>query len=207
MELNRLTLSVFSENCYFYHDDKDCVVFDPGSDFEYIKDFLNSKGLKVKYILLTHTHFDHAGAVVDLQNYSNCEVMCTEKDLLMMDDMNELAPMFGTNPIKIPTIDRFLEDNDEIDFNGVKIKVITTPGHTAGGVCFYIEQDGILISGDTLFLESVGRSDFPTGNMDELSDSIKNKLYSLPDNTLVYPGHGLHTTIGYEKVSNPFVRL
>lgn len=206
MELDRLTLSLFTENCYFYHNNEECVIFDPGSDFEYIRDFLTSKGLKVRYILLTHTHFDHAGAVVDLQNHYQCEVMCTEQDFIMIEDMNELADMFGTNPIKVPVVHKFLKDNDEIDFNGSIIKVIATPGHTAGGVCFYMKDDNLLISGDTLFLESVGRSDLPTGNMDQLSHSIKNKLYTLPDNVVVCPGHGHKTTIGYEKENNPFVR-
>lgn len=206
MKLERLTLKLLSENCYIYHNEENCVVFDPGSDYEHIKEYILSKNLKLSYILLTHCHFDHVGAAADLKEFFYAKIMCHKEDLTTLKLANKSATYYGLEPVKIPEIDEFLEDNKVIDFFGSPIKVIHTPGHSTGSVCFYIQQDNILISGDTLFLESIGRTDFPTGSFEDIIDSIENKLYTLPDDTVVYPGHGFHTTIGYEKKSNPFVQ-
>lgn len=206
MKLERLTLKLLSENCYIYHNEENCVLFDPGSDYEHIKEYILSKNLKLSYILLTHCHFDHVGAAADLKEFFNAKIMCHKEDLTTLKLANKSATYYGLEPVKIPEIDEFLEDNKVIDFFGSPIKVIHTPGHSTGSVCFYIQQDNILISGDTLFLESIGRTDFPTGSFEDIIDSIENKLYTLPDDTVVYPGHGFHTTIGYEKKSNPFVQ-
>ncbi len=207
MQIERLTLKLLAENCYIYHNEKECIVFDPGSDYEYIKAYLEKKNLSVKMILLTHCHFDHVGAVSDLKECFNAKVMCHKDDLIMLKAANKSAASYGLMPVKIPEIDEFFNDNDIISFNDAKLKVIHTPGHSAGSVCFYEEQDKILISGDTLFLESVGRTDFPSGSQAELENSIRNKLYALPDDTMVLPGHGFHTTIKHEKEYNPFVHV
>ena len=122
MQIERLTLKLLAENCYIYHNEKECIVFDPGSD---------------------------------------AKVMCHKDDLLMLKAANESAASYGLMPVKIPEIDEFFNDNDIISFNNIELKVIHTPGHSAGSVCFYAEEDKFLISGDTLFFESVGRTDFP----------------------------------------------
>ncbi len=207
MEMERLTLKLLSENCYIYHNDKECILFDPGSDFEYIKSYLEKKNLSVKLILLTHCHFDHVGAVSDLKDYFNAKVMCHKNEEVILKAVNDSTSFYGVMPVKIPEIDKFIEDNDVIDFNNIKIKVLHTPGHSAGSVCFYIEEDNFLVSGDTLFLESVGRTDFPTGSYEDLENSILNKLYILLDDVMVLPGHGFHTTIKHEKPYNPFMHV
>ena len=181
MQIERLTLKLLAENCYIYHNEKECIIFDPGSDYEYIKSYIENKNLSVKMILLTHCHFDHVGAVSDLKDYFNAKVMCHKDDLLMLKSANKSAANYGLMPVKIPEIDEFFNDNDIINFNEIEIKVIHTPGHSAGSVCFYVKDDGFLISGDTLFLESVGRTDFPSGSHDDLEKSIRTKLYILPD--------------------------
>lgn len=206
MKLERLTLKLLAENCYIYHNEENCVVFDPGSDFEHIKDYIVSRNLQVSYILLTHCHFDHVGAASDLKDFFNTKILCHKDDLATLKMTNKSAEYYGLEPVKVPEIDSFVNDNDIIDFCGTPIKVIHTPGHSTGSVCYYIENDNILISGDTLFLESIGRTDFPTGSYDDIIKSIEEKLYSLPDNTVVYPGHGFHTTIEHEKKANPFVQ-
>lgn len=207
MFLDRLVLKPIAENCYIYHDGKDCILFDPGSEYDVIKRYLEKNNLTVKKILLTHCHFDHVGAVAGVKKDYKPELICCIDDTPLLENVSEMASMFNVADVEKPEIDKFVKDGDVIEFNGVDIKVISTPGHTAGSVCYYIESDKILISGDTLFLESIGRTDFPTGSYEDIEKSIKEKLYILPEDTLVYPGHGFHTTIGHEKMNNPFIRI
>lgn len=207
MQIERLTLKLLAENCYIYHNEKECIVFDPGSDFDYIKSYIEKKNLSVNKILLTHCHFDHVGAVSDLKDYFNTKVFCHKDDIEMLNAANKSAANYGLMPVKIPEIDGFLKDNEIISFNNTDIRVIHTPGHSAGSVCFYSAEDKFLVSGDTLFLESVGRTDFPSGSQSDLENSILNKLYILPDDTMVLPGHGFHTTIKHEKEYNPFIHV
>ena len=154
MKLERLTLRLLSENCYIYHNENTCVIFDPGSDYERIKEFILSKKLTVSFILLTHCHFDHVGAASDLKDFFKTKILCHKEDLYNLESANNSAKYYGLEPVKIPEIDAFVSDNEVIEFEGASIKVIHTPGHSTGSVCYYIEQDNILISGDTLFLES-----------------------------------------------------
>lgn len=206
MKLERLTLRLLSENCYIYYNNGECIIFDPGSDFEYIKAYIDKHNLKVNSILLTHCHFDHIGAVSQLKKHYNTKVMCHQEDLMNLNTANRSMEYYGLGSIEIPEIDKFVIDNELIPFQDTVIKVIHTPGHTKGSVCYYMEQDKYLISGDTLFLESVGRTDFPGGSHEELMDSIQNKIYTLPNDVTVFPGHGFHTTIEHEKENNPFVQ-
>ncbi len=206
MNLERLTLKLLAENCYIYYNDKECVIFDPGSDFTYIDSFLTSKKIKVNLILLTHCHFDHIGAVYELKEKYKAKVMCHKDDLRNLETANKSMNYYGLGQIKIPEIDKYITDNELIPFYDVSIKVIYTPGHSTGSVCYYIKDENILISGDTLFLESIGRTDFPGGSYENIVDSIRNKLYQLPNNTVVFPGHGFQTTIEHEKEYNPFVQ-
>ena len=136
MQIERLTLKLLAENCYIYHNEKECIIFDPGSDYEYIKSYIENKNLSVKMILLTHCHFDHVGAVSDLKDYFNVKVLCHKDDLLMLKSANKSAANYGLMPVKIPEIDEFFNDNDIINFNEIEIKVIHTPGHSASSVCF-----------------------------------------------------------------------
>ena len=158
-------------------------------------------GVDVEYILLTHGHFDHIMGLTELKKALNAKAVICHDDLIISDNINEFTRLFGGLSESVPpTYEKFVKDGDIITVGDMQIKVIHTPGHTEGGVCYLIEDK--LFSGDTLFRGSVGRTDLFGGSFEELLDSIKNKLFKLDDNITVYPGHGPVTTIGYEKKYN-----
>lgn len=159
--------------------------------------------VKVEYILLTHGHFDHIMGLNDLKKALGAKALISKADLVISDNINEFTRLFGLEDSIPPTYEKYLHDGDILNVGGLNIKVITTPGHTEGGVCFLV--DGKLFSGDTLFRESVGRTDLFGGNFEKLSSSIKDKLFKLPDETQVFPGHGPMTTIGHEKKFNEII--
>lgn len=206
LKIGRLTLGVCQTNCYFVYEEgkSDVLFFDPADKGEYLFNALKDKGFTVKAILLTHGHFDHIWGVEKLKELSGAKVYAYEgeKELCMRPDMN-VSLQAGRSCSVEP--DGLFKDGEEFNLFGITGKVIATPGHTGGSCCYYFEADKILISGDTLFQESVGRTDFPTGSMGKLVRSIKDKLFVLPEDVKVYPGHGDSTTIGYEKENNCFV--
>ncbi len=204
IKLGRMILSSIGTNCYFaYNEDKAALVFDPGDDGEGIYDRLTEKGFRIAGIVLTHGHFDHIMGVDALKKKADCQVYApaAEEKLLSDPELNCTSDMDRQCTVKP---DVLLEDGEIVNVEGISFRTILTPGHTAGSACFYFEDDRLLISGDTLFEGSVGRTDLPTGNMGELVRSIKTKLMVLPDDVEVYPGHGGQTTIGEEKKYNPF---
>ena len=165
---------------------------------------MQEKEFQIKAILLTHGHFDHIWGVKELRERSGAEVYAYEgEEKLCQDPALNVSAAVGRSCSITP--DHLFRDGEEFEFAGIRGRVIATPGHTGGSCCYYFEEDQILISGDTLFQESVGRTDFPTGSMSALVRSVKEKLFTLPDETRVYPGHGMMTTIGYEKENNAFV--
>ena len=165
---------------------------------------MQEKEFQIKAILLTHGHFDHIWGVEELRKRSGAEVYAYEgEEKLCQDPALNVSAAVGRSCGITP--DQLFRDGEEFEFAGIRGRVIATPGHTGGSCCYYFEEDQILISGDTLFQESVGRTDFPTGSMSALVRSVKEKLFTLPDETRVYPGHGMMTTIGYEKENNAFV--
>lgn len=205
LKIGKITLGVCATNCYFVYreGEKRVLFFDPADQGEYLYQALTGKGFEIGAILLTHGHFDHIWGAQKLRALSGAKIYaCKEEEALLMDSGMNVSEMAG----RACTVkaNAFLEDGQEMTLEGMTFRVILTPGHTAGGCCFYFEEDGILVSGDTLFQESVGRTDFPTGSYSELIRSIKEKLFVLPDEVRVYPGHGESTTIGYEKIHNPF---
>lgn len=183
---------------------KETLLIDPADGASYIIRQVEQLGLKPVAILLTHGHFDHILAVNDLKARYDIPVYIheDEKDVLA-DPSISLCEWIGGN-VQI-SVDHYVKDGQILDLAGFKVKVLHTPGHTKGGACFYIEDEKAVFAGDTLFNCSIGRTDFPTGNTLTLLASIREKLFVLPDDTNVFPGHEGTTTIGYEKKHNPFL--
>ncbi len=206
MIFKRLQTGIYAVNCYIIADDKtkEAIVVDPGGDLDDIAAVIQKEELQVKYILLTHGHGDHIGALADLKQITDAQIGIHSKDADMLaDPAKNLSVQTGGVAVSIAA-DILLEEGQKLTFGDHTLTVIHTPGHTRGGVCFRV--DDFVITGDTLFRASVGRSDLHGGNHEQLVKSIKTKLFTLPDQTDVYPGHGAGSTIAYEKKANPYVR-
>lgn len=204
VNVGRITLGMVGTNCYFVFKDGHCVVFDPADKGDKIYEILQEKELTVDLILLTHGHFDHIAGADQLRELTGAKVGCYIKEQALCKDVYlNVANMYGLDSVINPDV--FYEDGEIIEAAGLKFRLIATPGHTSGSCCYYLEEEKILICGDTLFEESVGRTDYPTGSTSEIVRSINDKLFCLPDDTVCYPGHGDLTTIGHEKLYNPFV--
>lgn len=202
--VGRMVLGSIGTNCYIIYDedDKKCIIVDPAKNGIYDK--LRDNGLEPVAVILTHGHFDHIMGCHELQSKSlKICALDLEKDVLRDSELNA-SDQIG-RPYTVEA-DRFFTDGEEVTIEGMTFKVISTPGHTKGSCCYYFEKDGIMISGDTLFQCSVGRSDLPTGNESEIMLSVKRLTQDYPEDVKVYPGHGDSTTIGYEKKYNPFCR-
>ena len=206
LKIGRLMLGICQTNCYFVYraGSNEVIFFDPADKGDYIYETLREKGFQVKGILLTHAHFDHIWGSNRLRELSGAPLYAYEEEKALCEDAGaNVSDQVGRPYTVIP--DCYLRDGEEITIVGMTCKLIATPGHTVGSCCYYFEEAGILLAGDTIFQESVGRTDLPTGSMSALIRSIKDKLFVLPDETKVYPGHGESTTIGHEKEYNPFV--
>lgn len=203
-----LVVGPIAANCYIVGDDqtREGVIIDAGEDADRILGVVNENKLTIHYIIGTHGHFDHNGAVAKLKSELSCEFLLHEADLSFVEEAKRSAWDWGFSIDDVPPPDRFIEDGDELKVGGLTFRVLHTPGHSPGGVCLLEESEGVVFTGDSLFFGSIGRTDFRQGSLKELTRSIKTKLYTLPDDTLVYPGHGEETTIGYEKANNGYVR-
>lgn len=206
MKIDTYVLGMVSTNCYIISNEntKEAIVIDPPEQASVIINKIEKPELKPVGILLTHGHFDHIMAAGELAEHFHIPILAGEAEKELLEDHN----LNGSRMVRrncTLRADRFLKDEEELTLGGMNIKVLYTPGHTAGGVCYYFEAEKVLVSGDTLFFESVGRTDLPTGNAQTLLESIRGKLMVLPDDVTVYPGHGDKTAIGYERTHNPYI--
>ncbi|GAB4534760.1 MAG: MBL fold metallo-hydrolase [Thermodesulfovibrionia bacterium] len=203
MILKRLIVGPLQENCYIVGDEetRDAIVIDPGDEADRIIEVIKENGLNVSSIICTHGHFDHLGAIGDIKREMGGRVLIHADEMVIFKTARQQAVLWGFEIDDIPDPDGMLKEGDIIKVGSLEFSVIHTPGHSPGGICLYGE--GILFTGDTLFQDSVGRTDLPGGDMDRLKWSFR-RLLDLPDETAVFPGHGPQTTIGRERRENLF---
>ena len=205
MLVKQLVLGALSTNCYLAVDEdtRDAIVIDPADNFPAIENALKSLEATLRAVVLTHCHFDHIGAAEKFAD-QGVPIICHEKESGSLSSPSiNLSGSFGFPEIVLYP-NKTVTEGDKLTFGNTSLTVIHTPGHTVGGMSLYGEN--VLFSGDTLFCGSIGRTDFPGGSFEVIADSIRNKLYILPDDTIVYSGHGESTTIGREKRENMYVR-
>ncbi|CCY57713.1 metallo-beta-lactamase domain protein [Clostridium sp. CAG:632] len=203
-------LGDFMTNCYTVYNavTRDAVLIDPACNARFLNNILVNEQLNCVAILLTHGHYDHIGALPELMELVGHKVpiyASAEEEDVLNDPRKNLSTMLSGQMVTVKP-DILLQDDQEIELLDTKLRCFLVPGHTKGGMCYYFAENGILFSGDTLFARSIGRSDFPTGDGIKLVKSIKEKLMTLPDETIVYPGHNERTTIGKERNANPFIQ-
>jgi glyoxylase-like metal-dependent hydrolase (beta-lactamase superfamily II) len=205
MILIRLVVGPLQVNCFILADEKtrDAVVIDPGDDAGDILKIIKEKGLKVKYIVNTHGHFDHIGANKAIKEATGAELLIHEGDSSILASASKQSAAFGMNAVSSPPADRYVKHGEVIAAGEVSLKVLHTPGHTPGGISLL--EKGMVFTGDALFAGSIGRTDFPGGDLMTLLRSIKTNLMTLPDDTRVFSGHGPASTIGDERQENPFL--
>jgi glyoxylase-like metal-dependent hydrolase (beta-lactamase superfamily II) len=204
MLLKTITAGPLGVNCYLIGCKKTNAgaVIDPGDDAPIILDYIKETKLDVKYILLTHGHVDHLAHLMKLKDKINAEFLMHQEDAFLLKGLFAQALMFGLPNPGNPKPDRFVTDNEVIILGDLKINVLHTPGHSPGSITFHVEDK--LFVGDLIFSGSIGRTDLPKGDYQTLIDSVQTKIFSLPDETVIYPGHGPETTVGEEKATNPF---
>lgn len=203
--LKQFVLGFLENNNYLLIDEmtKEAVLIDCTQESDEIEKAITESGAKLKYILLTHGHFDHVMGVDSIRDKFGCKVLIHEADEPVLKDISKISVEFNMGHVQPPKVDEYISDGQIIKFGQKEIKVINTPGHTAGGVCFMV--DNKLFTGDTIFFQSVGRTDLLTGSFNQIKSSIEEKIFTLDENIEIYPGHGRSSTVGYEKVHNQFL--
>ncbi len=206
MIFEAMTVGSYLSNCYIVgsYETKEAAIIDPGAQFEKIDNKLKELRLTPKIIILTHAHGDHIGAVKDFIEMYGTKVYIHEEDAEMLKDPEKNFSKGITGKGISITPDVELKDGDIIELGDLKLEIIHTPGHTRGGICIKVEN--IMMTGDTLFNSSIGRTDFPGGSFDDIITSIREKIFKYDDETIVYPGHNSPSTIKLEKMGNPFLR-
>lgn len=201
-----IVVGPLSVNCFVLgcEDTREGVVVDPGGDVERIMQAVRRHDLAIRYIINTHGHFDHVGGNRQAIAALKAPLLIHQADAPMLDRVADVGRMYGIQSENSPPADGFLVDGMAIEFGACRMKVLHTPGHTQGGCCLYLAEEGRIITGDTLFADSIGRTDLPGGSHDQLLESIRSKLFVLPDDVVAYPGHGPETSIGHEKRHNPY---
>lgn len=205
MNIETFCVGPLQTNCFLLNDldTLEAIIIDPGSEADRLIKHIESQKLRMKYIINTHCHIDHVAEVKSIQDYFNIPFLIHKNELPALEILESNNGLFGITVTGTPTPKDFLQHNQEISFGNCKGKILFTPGHSAGGVSFFIQNH--VFVGDSLFCDSIGRTDLPGGNFDQLISSIKSELFALDNETIVYPGHGPNTTIGHERQFNPFV--
>jgi hydroxyacylglutathione hydrolase len=208
MILETFSVGLLSCNCTLMGDEQthEAIVIDPGDDVSRINKRLTELGLTLKQILITHGHIDHVGGALRLKRLTGAPIFMNEGDFPQLAMMADQAGWLGIQPPETAPPDGNLADGAIVGLEQYPAQVLYTPGHTQGSVCLHFAPMKLLIAGDTLFAGSIGRTDLPGGNFDQIIDSIHSRLLALPDETKVVPGHGPSTTIGSERKSNPYIR-
>jgi hydroxyacylglutathione hydrolase len=210
LQIKSFTFNPFMENTYLLYDEsKDSVIFDPGCYEKHeqneLVEFIENENLNIKYLINTHCHIDHVLGNAFVKKRFQVPLYIHEKEHAVLESVSVYAPNYGFGGYEGTKPEFFISEKDSIKFGNTQLKILFVPGHSPGHVVFYHEDTGTCIAGDTLFQGSIGRTDLPGGDHATLLNAIKNKLFTLPDETKVYPGHGPMTTIGFEKEHNPFV--
>ena len=207
MKIIRSVVTSLSENTYIYINEntKKAIIVDPGGEPKKLLNIIKENDIDLYAILLTHSHIDHIGAISEILDYKKVPICCHEDEVMILGnpEMNLSLKLKRKNISFTPDV--IFKDNDIFDFDGTKITVIHTPGHTQGSCCYLDLENNNIFTGDTLFRNSIGRTDLATGNYDSLISSIKDKLFSLDDNINIFPGHGDPSSIKNEKENNSFI--
>ena len=208
MILQGLTVGPFQENCYIVGDEAsgEGALIDPGDEATRIALAVEQTEVEIGSIILTHSHIDHVGAVADLADEYSCPVLLHAEAEQMLQNVQQQAVMMGVKFGRVPQVDRYIAADETLQVGSVRLKSLYTPGHAPGHLAFYIEEEGVVISGDAVFAGSIGRTDLPGGSMEVLMESIRDQILTLPDQTRLYPGHGPDTTVGQERAANPFLQ-
>ncbi|MET3699224.1 glyoxylase-like metal-dependent hydrolase (beta-lactamase superfamily II) [Bacillus oleivorans] len=208
MKWKRTPVGPVAANCYLvWNESKNCLIIDPGGEDEKIRAAIKKLNLSPRAILLTHCHFDHIAALEEIRQSYSIPVYVHENEAKwLLDPALNGSQLFNLGTVRCKPADRFFTTEGTLDVEGFQFTLFETPGHSPGSVSFYFEDDCFVISGDALFYGSIGRTDLPGGNHKELIKSIKEKLLTLPDDTIVLPGHDQETTINQEKEHNPFLK-
>jgi glyoxylase-like metal-dependent hydrolase (beta-lactamase superfamily II) len=208
MILETFPVGLLSCNCTILGDEetREAMVIDPGDDVERIHRRLIGHGLTLKQIVITHAHIDHVGGALKLKRLTGAPILLNENDLPLLQMMDEQAAWIGMDTPEVAPPDAGLTDGQIVGLEHYPARILHTPGHTQGSVCLHFAPLKLLVAGDTLFAGSIGRTDLPGGNFEQIIDSIRGRLLRLPDETRVLPGHGEATTIGEERKCNPFLQ-
>jgi hydroxyacylglutathione hydrolase len=203
-----LPVGLLQCNCSIFGDEqtREAIVVDPGEEIERITEVLDRHQLNVKAIVITHAHIDHVAGAHKLRALTEAPVYMNERDMELLDGLDVQAKWLGVDTPPRTEVDVAAHDGSVLSLGPAEFHVLHTPGHTQGSLSLWIPEENKLIAGDTLFRDSIGRTDLPGGNTRQILSSIKTRLFELPDHTVVFPGHGPSTTIGREKQQNPFLR-
>ena len=206
MKIETIPVSSFAMNCYLVADPEsgEAIYIDPGAEADLLIEKISNQNLDLKFVINTHCHVDHTAEVSSVINYFKVPFYIHRGDLALLENLQEQGNYFGINVKDIPKITEFVIEGDSFEFGNLTATILYTPGHSPGGISIKIENS--VFVGDCLFMDSIGRTDLPGGNYDQLISSIKTKLLTMDDSINVYPGHGPATTIGRERLNNPFLQ-